>query len=178
MMWFIPFLARPTIGFSQDQAATVREQEITVDVVPPVVGGVISVAGGQTDIPISLYYQRALADHSSFSIGPSFEYRGAGSSSSVFNIWADFDVHPFDTGLRGFFLGPQAVFSLEGVFAGENSSSTVGLGAVIGYQLRLANHLNVDAALGVAIGPSFVATTNTYGLSVITRTNLGLGYVW
>ena len=175
------FLAS-AIGFAQadasapGSAAPQKEQELSIDVVPPVVESIVSIAQGQTDITFSVFYRRVLSEHTGFCVGPSFEYRGSGLKNT-FNVWADFDVYPFTTQLKGFYLGPQALFSLQGIFAAQGTSSTVGLGVVVGYLLRLTDHLSADAAAGVAIGPSYVATTNTYGLAVVPRINLALGYI-
>ena len=154
-----------------------KEQEISLDVVPPLVESIISIAGGQTDITFSAFYRHGLSENTGFCVGPSFEYRGPGNLQNTINLWADFDVYPFTKGLKGFFLGPQVLFSIQGIFAARGTNSTVGLGAVVGYLLRVTDHVSLDAAAGVALGASYVATTNTYGLSVVPRINLALGYV-
>jgi hypothetical protein len=119
-------------------------------------------------IPLTFDYQRVLFDHLVLSVQP-----GAWISDGVdsLRVYLEADIHPFNKGLRGFFIGLSegAIWWLK--------SNSVGLptAANIGYQVVFRSKLVLTAA----VGRGFLYTvTNPTGITwgFPARASLEIGY--
>lgn len=158
--WFVPvlmfvlsiFMLAPSRGLAEGQEPAPRN-EISLDLAMPVAFNLVFPQGA---VPIVLEYQRVLNDHLVLSISPGIAYVPQSNKwLLLMELWVGLNWHPFQEGLQGFYVGPGiAVFDNLEHFETGGSDSLFGvfLGLTIGYQFVLTQHLNVDLALGLAIG--------------------------
>jgi hypothetical protein len=120
--------------------------------------------------PIAITYRRVLNEHFSLSIVPLFSYSGFVGLLEL-NPWLEFDWHPFDLGLGGFYIGPAC-----SVDFGLNAFNHFyfGLGAGLGYQFLLPLNLDLNAGLALTCGPDLFA--NSTFLRTAMRLEIALGY--
>jgi hypothetical protein len=162
----------PTIGTASDQETREAENEVSIDFGMPIFLNVVASASGGYAIPLFLNYQRVLTRHLTLSVSPSFAFLQLIYRQAMqLTLWLELDWHPFQDGLRGFFLGPAVAI----LYASDNLSSpdtTVSAGATAGYQFLLPANIDIDVGLGLAYG--FLQTYTTQ--PIVLRAVLALGY--
>jgi hypothetical protein len=183
-------LLSPFLGVAQDKAPEVAKNAISINVLGTVITAIADSTSGLVAVPVYVDYQRVLCEHYTLSIIPRFEFLIASTNhdsiaksyldSFDFQPWVEVDWHPFDKGLNGFFVGLAAVASLNVSWSSNNSTVFLGVAPVVGYQILLPWNINLDFALGVALGGNIVVDpfgNATSGLAVgPSRIELGLGY--
>jgi hypothetical protein len=155
----------PVCAIGQASGSEEPRNSISADVILP--GGcVISAVRHQyVGIGLTFDYQRVLFDHLVLSVLPGPWILPDGYS---LRLDLELDVHPFDKGLGGFFVGPAL-----GARWGFDNSVLLTAALDFGYQFVLWSRLVLTAALGYGIWyyPSLT------GL-VITRATLEIGYAF
>ena len=171
-------VAPPSQGLAENQAPPPRN-EISIDLAMPVVINLVETSGYV--IPIVLEYQRLLDDHLALSIVPAAAYSGlADGWILLMELWIGLNWHPFQTGLRGFSVGPGVV--VFGIIDNDMRKDPVlrfiggFLGVTVGYQFVLSPHVNVDLALGLSAGPYCDPYSHMAGLAGLPRAAFAVGY--
>jgi len=134
-------------------------------------------------IPFIFGYQRVLTDHLAISVLPVLAFWGPNAGSyQEFQQWVEVDWHPFDTGLRGFFLGLAAVGVVETILPDGSRGATwfLGLAPAIGYQFLLPHNWDLDLVVAVPLGVELFDSPGGGGSMRFTsdhrRAEIGLGY--
>jgi len=162
----------PTIGIASDLETREAQNEVAIDFGMPIFLNVAASVSGGYAIPLYLNYQQVLTRHLTLSVSPSVAFlQQIYRQVMQLTLWLELDWHPFQDGLRGFFLGPAIAF----LYVRDNISSpdtTVSVGGTVGYQFLLPANLDIDVGLGLAYG-----LLQTYSTQpVIPRAVLALGY--
>jgi len=149
-------------------------------------------------IPITITYERVVADHFVVAVSPTLRYSLLSSptlvTSNMFTqLVLELDWHPFDAGLNGFYVGGQVfsqiASSLSVVPSGDGSWSSwveLGLGVAAGYQFVLPLSLVLNVAVGGGAGYGASSTMSSISVATLngstsmsfqlTRLELSLGY--
>jgi hypothetical protein len=145
----ILFLSLPIIAMASDQAPVGPRNELSVELAMPIAINLAVVNDGYA-VPIVLDYQRVLSDHFVLSVVPGllFVHRGTLGDILLAQLWVELDWHPFQEGLRGFFIGPAVVgLYASNVYGSFGSAGTAMAGAALGYQILLPANLDLDISL-------------------------------
>jgi hypothetical protein len=127
--------------------------------------------GGRFVFPLLIDYQHVLIDHLTLEALPALLLW---ENSFTFQPWIELDWHPFDKGLKGFFLGLAAVEEIDHDSDSSVTTSThFGFAFRIGYQFLFANQINLYFA-GV-VSPNFKALSGESSAGLATL-RVGLGY--
>jgi len=179
MIFLLSFLAFAPIPGTAAEVRADPRNEVSIDLAMPVVMNLVETSG--TVIPIVLEYQRLLNDHLALSIVPGAAYSSLPDGWILLTqLWAGLEWHPFQAGLRGFYVGPG--FVVFGIIDNTMHRDPVlrllctFLGLTTGYQFVLASHIDVDVTLGASVGPAFDLYSHSAGLAGLPRAAVALGY--
>ena len=168
----------PSRGLAEAKEPDPRN-EISIDLAMPVVMNLLEPTGYV--VPIVLEYQRLLNEHLALSIVPGVAYSGLPDGWILLTqLWVGLNWHPFQEGLRGFYVGPG--FVVFGIIDNTMHKEPMlrflcmFLGLTVGYQFVLTPHINVDVALGASVGPYLDLYSHSAGLAGLPRAALAAGY--
>ncbi len=112
-------------------------------------------------VPINIKYQRVLTDHEVLmvKVGLTYSWDSDGESILDVNPMLALDWHPFNTGLKGFYLGPS-LFLNYNFYSGDTAereldhSYWAAVGGNIGYEFVLRSGMVIDLTFGLGYGYS------------------------
>ncbi len=133
-------------------------------------------------IPISIEYQRVLAEHWVLSIIPTLNinFPVDGSTPFTFIQFAEMDWHPFDPGLNGFLAGAFVAAGVSGPQFLNNvniQSFSFGAGPALGYQFLFPFGLIIDISIRGGLGAGY-STLNGWLLQTPIMANINIGYAF
>jgi hypothetical protein len=165
----------PSVVMAVDPPTQGPLNEVSIDLGFPVAALGVLLLPSTYMVPVFLDYQRALSEQLVLSVAPGLVLFGRDTTKmTLLQLWVELDWHPGAAGLKGFYIGPAAVFASLSSASGDKFQSFMG-GLALGYQLPLASRLNLDFAFGLVGGPM----KNLHGDSVFipyARASIALGY--
>lgn len=160
---FLAALCLLTAGAGSLRAEEIRNA-ISVDVFLPAASPVSRLSGEETAfLPLNVKYQRVLADHQvlMLKIGLVYSWDSEGERTLDVNPMLAYEWHPFDTGLKGFYLGPSLFFNHSDYrHSGATDEddldydSWAAVGGILGYEFALRSRMVVDLIFGLGYGYS------------------------
>lgn len=152
-----------TVGPDSLQAQEPRNA-ISIDLFLPVMSPVSRLSGeDMAFVPLNVKYQRVLTEHAvlMMKMGLTYSWDSDGESILDVNPMLALEWHPFNTGLKGFYLGPSLFFtyssySHSGTTAESDldHSSWAAVGGNIGYEFVLRSGMVIDLIFGLGYGYS------------------------
>lgn len=137
---------------------------LSIDLLLPVLSPVSHLSGEDTAfVPLNVKYQRVLTEHGVLMVklGLTYSWDSDGERIWEINPMLAFDWHPFDTGLKGFYLGPSLFFNYNSyshsgatVDSDLDHSHWAAVGGNIGYGFVLRSGMVVDLIFGLGYGYS------------------------
>jgi len=170
-------LLASSVSFAADTASN----EISIDLVNPVLLNVAAIFGGHPVIPINVCYERVLDDRFVLSFNPFLTYWTGSHDQLEFDFWAELNWHPWGGGLNGFFAGPFVGMKFEGG-SDLTSSYAAGIGIALGYQFLFGNGWGLSLEAGFApllayrIPPASTLEVPNWAFDYAVRGGAFIGY--
>jgi hypothetical protein len=142
---------------------------IAVDLFLPVMSPVSRLSGeDMTFVPLNIMYRHVLTEHQVLMLKMGLTYSwGDGEKSLDVSPMLALEWHPFDTGLKGFYVGPSLFFnrttnSYSGTPAADDidHSHWTAVGGNVGYEFESRSNLIVDLIFGLGYGYSKEVNVN------------------
>lgn len=156
---------------------------ISIDALGTTVSVVTAAVTGSASLAIGFLYQRVVTDNLTLALLPRVSYQQFDNGSWLtIEPWLELDWHPFDKGLKGFFVGPDVVASLNwDTRPSLSKPHFFGIGASVGYQFLLGYGINVDLALGyvpvgLLVDPSGTTSFGTDRMHIRIEVGVGLRF--
>ena len=137
---------------------------ISIDLFLPVMSPVSRLAGeDMAFVPLNVKYQRVLTEHGVLMVkmGITYSWDSDGETILDVNPMIALDWHPFNTGLKGFYLGPSLFFNYSSYsHSGATADSDLdhsywaSVGGNIGYEFVLRSRMLIDLIFGLGYGYS------------------------
>jgi hypothetical protein len=136
---------------------------LSADLFLPLMSPVSQLAGEKTAwVPLNVKYQRVITDHLALmaKVGLTYSWGSDGESSLEVYPMLALDWHPFDTGLRGFYVGPSVFFNYSWHDddvpdpAATDHSYWAAVGGNLGWQFVVRSRYVIDVTFGLGYGYS------------------------
>ena len=135
---------------------------LSIDLFLPAMSPVSRIAYGEmVFVPLNVKYQRVLGDHNVLMVKMGLNYSWDSHGERILDLYPmlALDWHPFNAGLKGFYLGPSLLFSYSSY---SHSGATVesdldhsywtAVGGNIGYGYVLPSGTVIDLIFGLGYG--------------------------
>jgi len=137
---------------------------ISIDLFLPAMSPVSHIVGeDMAFVPLNVKYQRVLSEHQVLMVKMGLNYSWDSHGERILDLYPmlALDWHPFNTGLRGFYLGPSLFFSYSSYsHSGATADSDLdhsywaSVGGNIGYAFVLRSRMVIDLIFGLGYGYS------------------------
>ena len=136
-----------------------ERHSVSIDVFLPLMSAMSQAFGEMAWLPVNIKYQYLIMDHLAMmgKAGINYSWAKGEKILEVYPMLA-LEYHPFDTGLRGFYLGPSLLVNYcsyrndYSVVNNPDHTYRIAPGVNIGWEFVLPSNIVIDVTFGLGYG--------------------------